>query len=78
MGSMICAPLGSEQIMFGTLLVLGFATDAFTPTSATDAATLAIHASPALAAQRQRGRWEKALASRDVIEQAKGILMHQR
>ncbi len=42
MGSMIYVPLGSGQIMFGTLMVLGFTADAFTPASAT---ALAIHAS---------------------------------
>ncbi|MEJ7647582.1 MAG: ANTAR domain-containing protein [Nakamurella sp.] len=78
MSSMICAPLGSGKVMFGTLLVLGFTTDAFPPTSAADATTLAIHASIALAIQRQRADWQDAIVSRDVIGQAKGILMHQR
>lgn len=59
--------------MFGTLLILGMATDAFTPASAADATTLAIHASIALAAHRQRGHWQEAVASRHVIGQAKGI-----
>lgn len=78
MGSMICAPLGSGKVMFGTLLVLGFAADAFTLDSATDATTLAIHASIALGVHRQRDHWRAAVNTRDVIGQAKGILMHQR
>jgi hypothetical protein len=78
MGSMICAPLGSGTMMFGTLLVLGLAADAFTPATAAEATTVAIHASLALAAHRQHRHWQDAVTSRDIIGQAKGILMHQR
>jgi len=80
-GSMILAPLGSGQMMFGTLVVLGFATDAFTArgaTDVTDVTAVAIHASIALAAARGRVHLEQAVISRDVIGQAKGILMCQR
>ena len=75
LGSMICAPLGSGQMMFGTLLILGFTLNAFSPNSATDATTLAIHASIALAAHRQQHHLQEAVGSRDIIGQAKGILM---
>ena len=41
------------------------------------AALFAAHAAVAFAAARQRVQFQKALASRDVIGQAKGILMSQ-
>jgi GAF domain-containing protein len=79
MGSLICVPLGAGTMMFGNLLVLGFAADdAFTSACAADVTTLAIHASIALAAHRQHAHLQQAALSRDVIGQAKGILMGTR
>lgn len=78
MGSMICAPLGSGKVMFGTLLVLGFAADAFTLNSATDATTLAIRASIALGIHRQRSQRRAADTPRDVVGEAKRIVLNQR
>jgi transcriptional regulator with GAF, ATPase, and Fis domain len=67
MGSLICVPLGSGAMMFGTLLVLGLRVDAFTPRTAADATTLAIHASIALAAHHHHTHLQHAVRSRDVI-----------
>lgn len=77
-GSMICVPLGVGRTMFGTLLIMSFTAESFTGKNVTDATTLAIHASLALAAITATTNMQEAIVSRDVIGQAKGILMSSR
>lgn len=76
----ICTPLGSGHIMFGTLIVA--TTSRGKTLIATAAVTemltvLAMHASNALAAAHDRDNLYAAVAHRDVIGQAKGILMER-
>ena len=73
-GSTICIPLGSGRTMFGTLIVAADHHGSFTTAMLT---VLATHASIALGAARDRTNLQAALASRDLIGQAKGILMER-
>jgi GAF domain-containing protein len=77
----LCTPLGLGRTMFGTLIVAAERHPDHTTTTSNVAAmlaTLAMHASTALAAARQRDTLHAAIESRDVIGQAKGILMQRR
>ena len=74
-GMVIWVPLGQGTTMCGTLLIAtaGVVTDR----AETDAVVMAIHASTAAVAARQREELRSAVQSRDVIGQAKGILMQR-
>ncbi len=76
-GSVICTPLGSGHTMFGTLIIATDEPDGDAASTATMLTVLAMHASNALAATRDRTNLHLALSSRDVIGQAKGILMER-
>jgi len=62
---------------FGALNLYGAAPGAFTDDSITTGEILAQHAAVALAGTTAEQHFAAALASRDVIGQAKGILMHR-
>ena len=61
----------------GALNLYGAAPDAFTDESITTGEILAQHAAVAFAGATAEQHFAAALASRDVIGQAKGILMHR-
>lgn len=76
---------GGEIPRLGALNLYSFAPDGFTATDPDIALVLAAHASTALvgtkavtAAELEAAQLKEALASRDVIGQAKGILMERR
>ena len=77
-GSTICTPLGSGHTMFGTLIVAADIHPEPAASTTSMLTVLALHASIALGAARDRGNLHVALSSRDVIGQAKGILMERR
>lgn len=77
-GSMLCLPLRVDATTFGTLSLY-----ADTPFALKDAAepvarVLAVLAAITLSESRSRVNLERALQSRDVIGQAKGIIMNAR
>ena len=59
----------------GALNLFGFGTGSFTAEPEALGAMLATHAAVALVAVNRQQQFESALASRDLIGQAKGILM---
>jgi hypothetical protein len=76
---------GGEIPRLGALNLYSFAPDGFTAADPDIALVLAAHASTALvgtkavtAAELEAAQLKEALASRDVIGQAKGILMERR
>ena len=77
-GSTICTPLGSGHTMFGTLIVVADTHPEPAASTTSMLTVLALHASIALGAARDRSNLHVALSSRDVIGQAKGILMERR
>ena len=62
--SILCTPLGSGRTMFGTLIVAADDPDAFDAPTAAMLTVLAMHASDALAAARDRATLHDAFASR--------------
>ena len=74
-GSMLCVPLFVDDRMLGTLSFYGEQPDAFRERAEPVARMLATLAAVALADSFQRTRIERALGNRDLIGQAKGILM---
>ena len=74
-GSMLCVPLYIDQRLLGTLSLYGAQPDAFRDGAEPIARLLATVAAVALADSFQRERIERALRNRDLIGQAKGILM---
>jgi GAF domain-containing protein len=74
-GSMLCVPLFIDDQMLGTLSFYGDRPDAFRDGAEPIARLLATLSAVALADSFQRGRMERALHNRDLIGQAKGILM---
>ena len=77
-GITICAPLGSAHTMFGTLIIAADDHPGAAASTTAMLTVLAMHASIALSALRERTNLLIGLASRDVIGQAKGILMERR
>ena len=73
--SMLCVPLYVDDQLFGTLSLYGNAPDAFRDGAESIARMLATLCAIALADTRRRERLERALANRDLIGQAKGVLM---
>ena len=74
-GSMLCVPLYIDDQLLGTLSLYGARPDAFRDGAEPIARLLATVAAVALADSFQRERIERALRNRDLIGQAKGILM---
>ncbi len=75
--SMLCTPLSAGAVVYGSLSLVSRTAGAFNEDSASLADVFAAHAVIALAGARQRSQLSAALASRDVIGQAKGILMER-
>lgn len=76
-GSMMCTPLVAQDRNYGSLSLAAGRPHAFTEESRTLAAVFAANATIALAGQEWRRNMTAALSSRDVIGQAKGILMER-
>jgi GAF domain-containing protein len=74
-GSMLCVPLFIDDQLLGTLSFYGDRPDAFRDGAEPIARLLATLSAVALADTFQRSRIERALRNRDLIGQAKGILM---
>jgi GAF domain-containing protein len=75
--SMICTPLVLGTTVLGSLSLGSAAVDAFDEESASLAAIFAAHTTTALAAAEGRRQLSAAISSRDIIGQAKGILMER-
>jgi GAF domain-containing protein len=75
--SMLCLPLAVDDQVLGTLSLYGDRPHIFRDTAEPVARMLAALSAAALAESHQRERMERALANRDLIGQAKGILMHR-
>lgn len=76
-GSMMCTPLMVENRIYGSLSVASATPDAFDEESQAMAAVFAANITLALAGDEWRRNMTVALSSRDVIGQAKGILMER-
>ena len=76
-GSMICAPMTDGIAVRGSLSVISPQAGAFDEESADLAAVFAVHAAIALSAAESYRQLQAAVSSRDVIGQAKGILMQR-
>ena len=74
---MLCVPLYVDDQKLGTLSFYGDSPGAFRENVEPVARVLATLSAIALADSRHRERMERALRNRDVIGQAKGILMHR-
>jgi GAF domain-containing protein len=74
-GSMLCVPLFVDDQLLGTLSFYGAKPDAFRDGAEPAARVLAALAAVALADSFHRARMERALGNRDLIGQAKGIIM---
>lgn len=75
--SMLVLELYVEDRVLGVLNLYSMATKAFDETSESTGILFAAHAATALAGARQQHNLHTALASRDLIGQAKGILMER-
>ncbi len=69
--------LYTSQRNAGALNIFGFAPNAFTPEDEGVGSVLAAHAAVAILASRQGEQLQSALSSRDLIGQAKGIIMER-
>jgi len=76
--SMLCLPLHVDTTTFGTLSVYADTPRAFKDVTESVARVLAVLAAITLSESRGRSNLERALASRDLIGQAKGIIMQAR
>ncbi len=75
--SMLCMPLYIDDELLGTLSFFGERVDAFREGAEPVARLVATLSAVALADSRHRARVERALRNRDLIGQAKGVLMHR-
>jgi GAF domain-containing protein len=75
--SVLSAPIGIPGESGATLTLFGFRAEAFRPDSEAVAAMLANHAAIALLHDKRERQFEAALATRDVIGQAKGMVMER-
>jgi GAF domain-containing protein len=75
--TMLCVPLSVDDQVLGTLSLYGDRPHIFRETVEPVARMLAALSAAALAESHQRKRMERALENRDLIGQAKGILMHR-
>jgi GAF domain-containing protein len=76
--SMLCLPLHVDTSVFGTLSVYADTPRAFKDVTESVARVLAVLAAITLSESRGRANLERALESRDLIGQAKGIIMQAR
>jgi GAF domain-containing protein len=76
-GSMYCTPLAAGDRIYGSLSLAAGRPNAFDEESRVLAAVFAANATLALAGHEWRQNMAVALSSRDVIGQAKGILMER-
>ena len=74
--SMLCLPLHVDTSVYGTLSVYADTPRAFKDVTESVARVLAVLAAITLSESRGRANLERALESRDLIGQAKGIIMH--
>jgi GAF domain-containing protein len=77
-GSMLCLPLHVDATTFGTLSLYADTPRAFKDVTESVARVLAVLAAITLSESRGRTNLQRALRSRDLIGQAKGIIMHAR
>jgi transcriptional regulator with GAF, ATPase, and Fis domain len=77
-GSMLCLPLHVDTTTFGTLSLYADTPHAIKDGAEPVARVLAVLAAITLSESRSRLHLERALQSRDLIGQAKGIIMHAR
>lgn len=75
--AMICTPLLMGNTVLGSLSLVSTTVDAFDEESVSLASIFAGHAATALAAAEGRRQLSAAVSSRDVIGQAKGMLMER-
>lgn len=74
---MLCVPLSVNDEMLGALSLYGAVPAAFDPSAKRLAELYATHAALALAEARRTDQLRRALATRDVIGQANGVLMER-
>ncbi|MDZ7930724.1 MAG: GAF and ANTAR domain-containing protein [Rhodococcus sp. (in: high G+C Gram-positive bacteria)] len=75
--SMICFQLYVEGVNFGALNLHSTRTDAFSPEAESIGSLFAAHAAIAFSTAREEQQIRAALTSRDLIGQAKGMLMER-
>jgi GAF domain-containing protein len=75
--SMLCVPLWVDELGLGTLSLFGQKPDAFGPQHLQLTELYATHAAIALADAQRTAQLHRALSNRDVIGQAKGILIER-
>jgi GAF domain-containing protein len=75
--SMVCVPLWVDQVRLGTLTLYAEKPDAFAPQHRQLTELYAAHAAIALADAQRTVRLHEAMHNRDVIGQAKGILIER-
>lgn len=75
--SMLCVPLWVDDRRLGSLSLYGAAPEAFDAAAAQLADLYATHAAVALADAQRTDQLRRAMANRDVIGQAKGVLMER-
>jgi GAF domain-containing protein len=75
--SMLCVPLFVDDQKLGTLSLYGERPDAFRDNAEPMARVLATLSAIALADSQHRARMDRALQNRDLIGQAKGVLMYR-
>lgn len=76
-GSMLCVPLWVDELRLGTLSLYAHKPEAFAPRHRQLADLYATHAALALADAQRTDQLKRALQNRDVIGQAKGILVER-
>jgi len=77
-GSMLCLPLHVDTTTFGTLSLYADTPRAFKDVTESVARVLAVLAAITLSESRGKANLQRALATRDLIGQAKGIIMQAR
>ena len=75
--SMLCIPLHVDDQLLGTLSLYGASPSIFRDGVEPVARVLAALSAIALSEARKQERMERALHNRDLIGQAKGVLMHR-
>lgn len=75
--SVLSSPIATPGETWATLTLFGFRAEAFGPDSEAVGAMLASHAAIALMHDEQERQFKAALATRDVIGQAKGMIMER-
>ncbi len=76
-GSMLCTPLAVQDNVYGSLSLVSSVPDAFDEEAQTLAAVFAAHATLALLSVSEVRNLRSMADSRDLIGQAKGILMER-